>query len=172
MDQRDDALVAAARFIADLPGIVGTVSPRARGTVGRLVITPGSKNVVPGRVEFTIDLREVDGEVLRELERRVVAALPAQCTVEVVGRQEPVVMDEDLRRLARKAANGGGIEPVELDSGAGHDAQVVQGVAPSCLLFIPCRDGRSHCPEEHCSLDDVAMGAEVIAGMVRELAWT
>src|SRR5690606_18473992 len=139
-------------------------------TVGRLVNEPNNMNVVPGRVELTVDLRSHDGRRLAEALARIRAEVEAicrargvrwasQCTGRAEGAQaDPLVM-ETLEAAARELGHA----TLRLPSGAGHDAMHVARIAPMGMLFIPCREGRSHCPEEWASPADIARGTEVLA---------
>lgn len=176
MDARRDALLSAARFTADLPALASEIGHSCRATVGRLDVTPNAPNVIAGQVSFSVDLRDTDLDRLCALDT-LARAWIEECgenmmvDIRAAGRQAPVSMDPDLCALALEVSQQLGITAITMDSGAGHDAQVLQSITPACLLFVPCKDGRSHCPDEYCSPEDIASGAGVLAGMVERLAW-
>ncbi|MDQ3889866.1 MAG: M20/M25/M40 family metallo-hydrolase, partial [Actinomycetota bacterium] len=136
----------------------------AVATVGRLTVEPGAVNVVPGRVRATVDARAPDGARFEAL----LAALP-EADVRVL---EPIELAEEPRAALRRELGARRLPPVELASGAGHDAGILASAGvPSALLFVrSLAGGASHSPEEDSSEDDVALALEVLAGAIARLA--
>ena len=174
MDRRADALVAAAALVT---AIDAEAQARAQGpdhftaTVGEFSIEPGAANVVPGRVRMLIDARaearpEME-EFLRWIEDRL-TALPDGITAEsrLLSDNRPTPMNEGLVKQLEVASTNCGASHRRMVSGAGHDAAFVAKIAPSIMIFVPSRDGRSHCPEEFSTAPSIALGAEVIADAV------
>lgn len=174
MDRRADALVAAAALVT---AIDAEAQARAQGpdhftaTVGEFSIEPGAANVVPGRVRMLIDARaearpEME-EFLRWIEDRL-TALPDGITAELrlLSDNRPTPMNEGLVKQLEVASTNCGASHRRMVSGAGHDAAFVAKIAPSIMIFVPSRDGRSHCPEEFSATPSIALGAEVIADAV------
>ena len=174
MDRRADALVAAAALVT---AIDAEAQARAQGpdhftaTVGEFSIEPGAANVVPGRVRMLIDARaearpEME-EFLRWIEDRL-TALPDGITAEsrLLSDNRPTPMNEGLIKQLEVASTNCGASHRRMVSGAGHDAAFVAQIAPSIMIFVPSRDGRSHCPEEFSTAPSIALGAEVIADAV------
>lgn len=174
MDRRADALVAAAALVT---AIDAEAQARAQGpdhftaTVGEFSIEPGAANVVPGRVRMLIDARaearpEME-EFLRWIEDRL-TALPDGITAEsrLLSDNRPTPMNEGLVKQLEVASTNCGASHRRMVSGAGHDAAFVAQIAPSIMIFVPSRDGRSHCPEEFSTAPSIALGAEVIADAV------
>lgn len=174
MDRRADALVAAATLVT---AIDAEAQARAQGpdhftaTVGEFSIEPGAANVVPGRVRMLIDARaearpEME-EFLRWIEDRL-TALPDGITAEsrLLSDNRPTPMNEGLIKQLEVASTNCGASHRRMVSGAGHDAAFVAKIAPSIMIFVPSRDGRSHCPEEFSTAPSIALGAEVIADAV------
>ena len=176
MGERKDALVAAAEMVTALERIAKSV-PDAVGTVGELVPRPGAKNVIPGEVTFSLDIRaprEEDVErVLRELRaemRRIGDERGVTSSVDVLARVPVAPLDLTLRDLLLRATKAVGVEAPLLISGAGHDAQNPQlaGV-PTGMIFVRSTGG-SHTPRESCDPADAALGAQALALAIKELA--
>ncbi|MBG0510824.1 Zn-dependent hydrolase [Agrobacterium sp. MOPV5] len=175
MGLRADALVAAARIVSEIERFATELSGgpgHFTATVGEFEISPNAANVVPGRVRMLVDIRaeraedkeafvswltglDADGE--NTIEARLISANP--------GMQ----MDDGLQEMLAKAADGLDTPYRKMVSGAGHDAAFMTRLCPSAMLFVPCRDGRSHCPEEWADAADLALAAEVLANTIMEL---
>ena len=176
MDRRKDALAAASRAVLAVREEVRAEPGRQVGTVGWMKIEPGASNVIPGRVSFPVELRDLDAEKIERVAARVLQRF------EVIEREEKVEMtcskadlhvpalttpayQEAIRASAREA----GLATMDLPSGAGHDAQNVAHFAPMGMIFVPSRGGISHAPTEYSSPEQVANGAEVLYRTVRRL---
>jgi allantoate deiminase len=170
MALRADALTAAAEIVlfaegfAKLPEHAGM-----RTTVGRLHVMPGSITTIPGRVTLTLDVRDTDSRRQREAADTILDEAAARCrrrgvrlAVSMIGDTSPVVLPVWLRQLVALSAEQEGLSARTLTSGAGHDAQIVNRVAPAALLFVPSRDGLSHVPQEWTSSEDIARGTETL----------
>jgi N-carbamoyl-L-amino-acid hydrolase len=168
MEQRRDALVGAARIVTavhELP----TRHPQALTTASRIEVGPGSRSVIPGRAELVIDLRHRESGALDRLEaevRRLAEELARELRLELEVERflsmDPVVFDSSCVAGLRDAAERVGEPTVELVSGAGHDAVYVARAHPAAMLFIPCRDGISHSPEEHVEPEHARAGCDVL----------
>ena len=169
MNRRHDALEAAAREIVALRDEIRAVPGREVATVGKISAEPGAPNVIPGRVEFTIDMRDLDFAVVDSVWARVQKrfadivreeGVKTNCTqIESV---EPAKTDPQFQSVIRDSAKSAGFSTLDLPSGAGHDAQNVARIAPIGMIFIPSRGGISHSPKEYSSWQDIAGGAEVL----------
>jgi len=178
MALRADALAAAAAFVVAAQDVARSI-PEAVCTVGRLTVSPGATNTIPGRVELFADLRAPDAERLEQLISRATdaahgAAADAGCTAEFAPswRYEPVPMSPEPAAALRGAIAGLGLEPFELPSGAGHDAAIM-GMAgvPSAMLFVRSdAGGVSHAPEEMTGADAVEWCVRALEPALRELA--
>jgi N-carbamoyl-L-amino-acid hydrolase len=175
MGLRADALVAAARIVSAIERYATELSGgpgHFTATVGEFEISPNAANVVPGRVRMLVDIRaeraedkeafvswltglDADGE--NTIEARLISGNPG------------VQMDEGLQEMLAKAADRLDTPYRKMVSGAGHDAAFMTRLCPSAMLFVPCRDGRSHCPEEWADAADLALAAEVLANTIMEL---
>ena len=147
------------------------------GTVGALTLRPNLINVVPNRAVFTVDLRNTDEAKLKEAEARVaahIAEVAASERVEVeaktLARFEPVIFDGGLVDRVEHHARALGLSTRRMPSGAGHDAQMMQRLCPSAMIFVPSVAGLSHNVKEHTEKADLAAGAEVLLKLLLELA--
>jgi N-carbamoyl-L-amino-acid hydrolase len=169
MPRRRDALLGAARVVTAVDSIARAHAPAAVGTVGVLDARPGSPNVVPGQVVFTIDLRHPDLATLDRLEAEVVQAAEAiaselglSVAIKTLWNQPPVAFHPDCIASVRAGAAASGFSTRDMVSGAGHDAAYVARVAPTAMIFVPCRDGLSHNEAEFSSKEQCAAGAQVL----------
>jgi N-carbamoyl-L-amino-acid hydrolase len=177
MDMRADAFAGLAQVAARIPGLIADHgTDQSRITIGKVALTPDEVHTVPGRAVFSVVLRDTDEDVMRglraELEAALVAAAEAnRLTVTVDARSwiAPVALDPGLRDVLVRAAARCGVAAMEMPSGAGHDAQTMQALCPSALLFVPSRGGISHAPEEWTDRADILRGAEVLLAALTEL---
>src|SRR3990167_1810393 len=147
------------------------------GTVGALLLRPNLINVVPNRAVFTVDLRNTDEAKLKEAEARVAAHIAEVAAAErveveakVLARFEPVIFDTGLVDRVEHHAKALGLSTRRMPSGAGHDAQMMQRICPTAMIFVPSVAGLSHKVKEHTEAADLAAGAQVLLNLVRELA--
>ena len=169
MNLRRDALLAAARIVGEVNRIALDEAPHGRGTVGFMQVSPNSRNVVPGEVKLSVDFRHPDDAGLKAMEeklRRACARVESECHVTV--RTEEVVyfppcrFDADCVAAVRAGAQASGYAATEIVSGAGHDAVYVARVAPTAMIFIPCKDGLSHNELEEAKPEHLAAGCNVL----------
>jgi len=169
MDQRHDALAAAARAVLAVREEVRAEPGRQVGTVGMLKVEPDAVNVIPGRVTFTVEIRDLDQRRIDHIDARILERLAAigseervsiECTAPEVSR--PALTSPEFQRIIHLAARDAGLPAMELPSGAGHDAQNVAQFAPIGMIFVPSRAGISHSPQEYTAPEDVTNGAEVL----------
>ena len=160
-DQRLDALAGAAKLILDIEEL-GQQTPGLFATIGAVNARPGLSNVICGHVELKLDLRHESDEV-RERALKTIDLMVRELkrTRGIVGRihnqaHSPAVpMDAKLVECLQDAIASTDAAPERLVSGAGHDAMIMAKVAPSCMLFVRCRDGVSHHPDEYVSPEDI-----------------
>jgi N-carbamoyl-L-amino-acid hydrolase len=170
MEARRDALRATAELLGEIYGVALNQAPDGRATVGELRAYPGSRNTVPGRVAFTIDIRHPDGGVmdamdhaLREAFERAQGRAPGlEFHLHEIWHAPPVAFDPDCVDAVRQAAAGLGLSAREIVSGAGHDAVYMARVVPTAMIFVPCRDGISHNEAEYASPQACEDGANVL----------
>ncbi len=169
MPLRQDALLAAARMVEAVNRIALSEAPHGRGTVGQMQVLPNSRNVIPGRVDFTVDLRNPTFAGLGRMETALRAHFTqiAQDTrVEVALRQvvefDACQFDAACVASVRSAADQLGLPHMDVVSGAGHDAVYVAQVAPTGMIFVPCKDGISHNEIEDALPEHIEAGANVL----------
>ena len=177
MALRHDAFQGAARVAVALDALARQHGPHAVATIGICQVEPGSTNVIPGKVVFTIDLRHPEDEVLDTLEAALkdeIAAIASALGLEIVltpvQRSAPVRFDPRVVGAVRAAAEAGGYSHRDIISGAGHDAVHVAALAPTAMIFVPCKDGLSHNEAESITQDQAAAGAETLLRAVLALA--
>jgi N-carbamoyl-L-amino-acid hydrolase len=175
MALRKNALLGAARVIDRVDAIACEHSPDAVGTVGLIENRPNSRNVIPGEVFFTVDFRHPHEQVLDLMEAKLRAALAGILQPLNLAYQEariwsspPVQFAPELIDCVRIAATKAGFAARDIISGAGHDSAYVARVAPTTMIFVPCRGGISHNEAESTSFDECAAGAQVLLNAVLE----
>ncbi|WP_342628919.1 M20 family metallo-hydrolase [Nguyenibacter vanlangensis] len=169
MTMRADALLAAARMIEAVNAVGLAHGPDAVATVGLVENRPNSRNVVPGEVFLTIDLRDPDDAVvgrmedaLRERIADIAAASGVRADFARVWDAPAVHFDPACIEAVRQAAESFGYPARRIVSGAGHDAAYLARVAPTTMIFVPCAGGLSHNEAESAERGDVAAGANVL----------
>ena len=177
MALRKDALVAAARMIDAVNGLGHAFSPDACATVGFVDSTPNSRNTIPGRVFFTVDLRHPDDVTLAAMDGLLRADLTgiaeaAGCAVEIVDFWESPATPFDAACVSavRNGAEQCGLDWRDIVSGAGHDAVYIARVAPAAMIFIPCEGGISHNELENATQADCVAGAQVLLQAILDRA--
>ena len=169
MRLRKDALFAATHLMQKVVDIALGHQPDGRGTVGCVHVYPNSRNVIPGKVSFTVDLRHGndDGLLAMDAALRLAADqlqkdFPVQVALEQVVYFEPVAFAPALVDAIREGAERAGCSHLDIVSGAGHDAVYVAGTAPTAMIFVPCKDGISHNEIEDADPEHLAAGANVL----------
>ncbi len=169
MDQRHDALLAAARYVDAVHRVVTSVPGRQVGTVGRIQAFPGAYNVIPGKVVTTLEIRDLDAAKIQTLFEKVkveVAAIEKATgttfTFQSTNTIVPAPTDMRFRTIIGDTAKRLGFTTNLMPSGAGHDAQEVAPIAPVGMIFIPSRAGISHSPKEFSLPADITNGANVL----------
>jgi N-carbamoyl-L-amino-acid hydrolase len=181
MGLRRDAGLAAARLVAYLAERAAVLSASGRGhfvaTAGVIEVEPNAPNVVPGRAHIVLDMRAEDHALaqgfIAELDRESLA-IAAACRVErtrfaMLMNTTPAICDTRLRKLLTQSAEQLKLSSMPLASGAGHDAAFVSRFAPAAMLFVPCRNGKSHTPEEWAEPEALAAGTAVLLETVRRI---
>ncbi|MBB4038564.1 allantoate deiminase [Microvirga flocculans] len=176
MTMRRDALAAVAEMI----GIVeraGSLRADTVATVGVAQVQPGAINVIPARVDFTLDARSPDDAVRQAMVHDIVTECRAAAqrrgvafTIEPFMDSPATPMDKGLIGHLENAVKGLGIEPLHLPSGAGHDAVAMATLCPSAMLFVRCKGGISHNPAESITVEDADVAARVLIETVKRVA--
>ena len=173
MDQRSDAMLAAAQLISGVNDIARRRDPLGRATVGVVTTGTGSRNTVLGSVSLTVDLRHPDDDELAAMDAEMMALaakLQPAPKITQVWHSPPVVFDTAVIAALRQGAVAAGFEPVDITSGAGHDACYVSAVASTGMVFIPCEGGLSHNEAESITEQHAAAGAQTTLNAVLALA--
>ena len=169
MHLRRDAMLAAARVVEAVRGIALDHAPDGRGTVGFLQVKPNSRNVVPGEVRLSVDLRHATDAGLDAMERQLEAACKrigidtgTAMGIETNSRFAACRFDDGCIGAVRASAARLGLRHMDIVSGAGHDAVYLARVAPTGMIFVPCEHGISHNEIENATPQDLAAGADVL----------
>ncbi len=177
MSMRRDAGLAAAELVVAVRQIAKTMGGTQVGTVGALRLHPDLVNVVAARAKLIVDLRNTDDTDLQTAERqllaetkRIAAAEDVDIDTRWVARFEPVTFDPRVVTLVESTAESFGLTVQRMPSGAGHDAQIMAGICPAGMVFVPSVKGISHNPAEHTAPDDLVAGANVLLNTVVALA--
>jgi beta-ureidopropionase / N-carbamoyl-L-amino-acid hydrolase len=181
MNLRHDALVAAAHTVVSVRETAEYLATEESGyfvaTIGLLTVDPLASNVVPGRCRLVVDARTTNPSLTerfveiidRESAAHANAARVTRASFVTLSDGAPVACDEHLQSALRQGANELGLKQMDLPSGAGHDAAFMSRIAPAAMVFVPCRAGKSHSPEEWADREALATGAAVIYQAVRKL---
>ena len=170
MNKRQDALLAAAKYVIAVNESVKSFEGRQVGTVGKMVAMPGAYNVIPGKVITSLEIRDLSYDkimmVFRDVERRA-AEISKVSNVTISFRNlnipaKPALMNSGIQATIATAAKRLGYTYKTMPSGAGHDAQEMAHIAPSGMIFIPSIGGISHSPKEYSRPADMANGANVL----------
>ncbi|MGK2226502.1 Zn-dependent hydrolase [Devosia sp.] len=177
MAMRVNAGLAMARILEMVQAVAMDHQPGAVGGVGQMKFSPNSRNVLPGTVVFTVDIRSPDLDKLTNMREQIETqaaqiadALGVGCSVEAVGHFDPVEFDPTLVSRVRSAAEKLGYSHMDIISGAGHDACWANKVAPSTMVMCPCVGGLSHNEAEDISQEWATAGADVLFHAVVETA--
>lgn len=177
MPMRVNAGLAMSRIFEMVQAVAMENQPNAVGGVGQVTFTPNSRNVLPGKVVFTVDIRTPDQTKLDAMRAKIEAeaakiceALGVGCSVEAVGHFDPVTFTPELVSNVRNAAERLGYSHMDIISGAGHDACWAAKMAPTTMIMCPCVDGLSHNEAEEISKDWAAAGTDVLLHAVLETA--
>lgn len=173
MDQRQDAMLAAAKFTVAVHDAIRAEPGRQVATVGRVVPFPNTTNVIPGRVVLTVDLRDLSAPTLarytaefERLAREIGAATGTRFSSRPLVSSEPALSDPRAMGWIGSSADALGLSRQQMPSGAGHDAQEMARITPMAMIFVPSVGGISHSPREFTKPEDVVNGANVLLNSV------
>lgn len=179
MALRKDALLAATRIMQDVVAAAHRHPPHGRGTVGMVQVFPNSRNVIPGRVKFSIDLRNSTDELVDAMAAEVKAFADqvakehgVQVHIEMVSSYPAQLFQPECVDAVGRAAAKLGYSHMPAVSGAGHDAVYMAKLAPSGMIFIPCKDGISHNEIEDAKPEHIEAGCNVLLHAMLERAGT
>lgn len=173
IEMRRDALLAASQLVVDVRRIARESPNYARGTVGQMFVHPNSRNVIPGRVEFTVDFRNASDATLNEMvaqlqasARRIAEADGVQIELKQVVYFPPCAFDSRFVAQIEQFASARGFPSRRLASGAGHDAVYVARTCPTGMIFVPCEGGISHNEIENAEPAHIEAGCNVLLDCV------
>ena len=177
MDTRQDPVRGAIQVMQRIYTLAAGASPEARATFGDLIVEPGSRNTVPGRLTVTLDLRHPDADVLDDLDREIQSSLTHDCEkfglvgdLQEIWYMPPVSFATECIEAISAAADKLGNPNMEMVSGAGHDAMNLAQIAPTGMIFVPCENGLSHNELEHAEPEDLIAGGNVLLHAILALA--
>jgi len=177
MPMRKNAGLGMAKITQLVDEIALSHAPHAVGAIGHCDVYPNSRNIIPGKVVFTIDFRSPDIEVQKDMEARLRKGAQEICDadglgleIEFVGGFDPVEFDAGCVSAVRRAAERLGYSHMDIVSGAGHDACWINAVAPTSMIMCPCVDGLSHNEDEEISIEWATAGTDVLLHAVLETA--
>ena len=176
MENRRDALVAASKMIVKVNEMTNEIHG-LKTTVGKMDVSPNVTNVIPGEVEFTIDIRHEDNDLRSHAFERLKEQLSAvalmsgvELTITTDWNSETTLFAPAVKDAIKKAADEFGYSSMELFSGPGHDAKYMAGVADTGMIFVPSINGISHNEQELTLDEDIEKGANVLLYVVQKLA--
>lgn len=179
LELRHDAFLGLADFAVRATRLVVSEYEEGRITIGRVQLHPGSFSVVPGRADFTLDLRSLETEELEEMEKNILGLAKEIASARgltfhsrLIDSTEPTPLSPRLISTLEEEAKRLGYPYLKLTSGAGHDAQILAAVAASAMIFIPSAEGISHSPEESIRWEDLEKGANLLLATLIRLAST
>ncbi|WP_018130494.1 Zn-dependent hydrolase [Effusibacillus pohliae] len=174
MDMRYDALAGASEMVMALEHLCKEhFSEPLVGTVGKLTVEPNASNVIPGRVVFEMEVRSIEVTLIERVAksfmqkaRDIAFRRGLSVTFDLLSRSEAIRISPEVQQIIQQACLATTAATIRLPSGAGHDANQIARIAPIGMIFVPSKDGRSHCPEEWTDYKDVALGIEALARAV------
>lgn len=176
MDMRMDAVDAATKVISKIPDWAREKADGTVATTGYINTVPGGMNIVAEKVEFTVDIRSKNNDNINDIANRMRAALDREVK-EMGGSYEidtklvitPVNLSQDMLKIMEEGCKEHGYSYKYLPSGAGHDALEIGQVLPTVMLFVPSKEGRSHCPVEFTKYSDFAKAATIMEELAEKL---
>lgn len=170
MNMRQDALLAASKFVIAVNEVINSVKGSQVGTIGKIAVQPGAYNVIPGKVLLGLEIRDLSAEkierLFRDIEKRAAGIAQESGTKISFTRQPnesmPAPTDKKLQQVIDTTARSLSFTTRFMQSGAGHDSQHMASIAPSAMIFIPSIGGISHSPKEFSTPTDMENGANVL----------
>ncbi len=177
MNMRQDALLAASKFIIAVNEEINSVPGKQVGTIGKIAAMPGAYNVIPGKVILGLEIRDLSSQKIEQLflkiQKRAAAIANNSKTKISFLRQpnasRPALTDKTLQQKINASAKALGFTTKLMQSGAGHDAQEIALIAPVAMIFVPSVGGISHSPKEFSKAVDMANGANVLLQAILQL---
>ena len=176
MDMRLDAVDAATKVISKIPDWAREKADGTVATTGYINTVPGGMNIVAEKVEFTVDIRSKNNDNINDIARRIRAALDREVSA-MGGSYEidtklvitPVNLSQEMLSVMEESCKAHDYSYKYLPSGAGHDSLEIGQVLPTVMIFVPSKEGRSHCPVEFTKYSDLAKASVVMAELAQKL---
>jgi hydantoinase/carbamoylase family amidase len=166
MSLRRDALTGAAKLILEIDYIARLAGDPFVATIGKMELFPGSVNVIPGRVEFVLEMRDLCQDkvdkVFEEIQTVAASIEGVDVEYEIIIKKPPVNLDCKIINIIENVCRANYIRYQRMSSGAGHDAAAMAEKVQSAMIFVPSKDGKSHCPEEWTYWDDIETGTQTL----------
>jgi len=170
-------LLAASKFILTVNKVINSVKGNQVGTVGKIAVTPGAYNVIPGKVVLGLEIRDLSSEKIEmlfsEIEKRAsTIAKDFKTTISFLrepNESKPALTNKALQQTINTSAIALGFSTKFMQSGAGHDSQHIASIAPAAMIFIPSVGGISHSPKEFSTATDMTNGANVLLQTILKL---
>lgn len=176
MNLRNDALCGAAEIILNAERIASE-NGTSVATVGLVETLPGKTNIIPGKIKMTLDIRDKNDVVLNEIADKIIKSIETACNsrklkynIKHASYTKPVLLSKKIAKIIEIAAKNQGIETLRMVSGAVHDSSIVAELTDVGMIFVPSKNGRSHCPEEYTDIKDIEMAANILLESVIELS--
>lgn len=175
MDRRSDALITAATIVSQLPKLAKAEGNGTVITTGQFAVYPNGSNVIPDKVIFSIDLRSGEEASIQRVMEKVKALIESyqkdgiKTSIEQQLYIQPKELSKEVRSSLKESTEKLGISSIPMLSGAGHDAMVFSDYTEAGMIFIPSKDGLSHCPEEWSDLEHLALGVDVLFETAKKL---
>lgn len=175
MDRRSDALITAAHIVSELPNLAKEEKGGTVITTGQLNVYPNGANVIPDKVVFSIDLRSGEEASIQRVIEQIFALVQSEqkdgikTSVQQQLYIEPKALSKEVRSLFKKSTDKLKVSSIPMLSGAGHDAMVFSDYTEAGLIFIPSKDGLSHCPEEWSDIEHLSKGVDVLFETIKQL---
>ena len=176
MDMRRDPLVAASKLVCQIEEYALSEGNGTVATVGTLNVYPGAANIVPAGVELTVDIRSKKQECIDGVYNKITGFMKENVDEKGLDWETremlnvaPVTMSEKIMGTMEKKSEENGLKYRKMTSGAGHDAMIMSSITETGLVFVPSKDGRSHCPEEWTDYDQLQKGIELIYHTILEI---
>lgn len=178
MNMRNDAFSGLAEFATQISAVLEEYGgERSVATIGRVELTPGAANVVPGNANFSLEVRDTDKRILDDLHnafRRKLSAIARRRGLmfefNVISEIAPVKCDSGIMKVIRASADELDARAYQLPSGAAHDTQMLASITRAGMVFVPSKEGRSHSAAEWTDMDDIVLGANVMLNALNKLA--
>lgn len=174
MHKRQDAGIAMAYTMTYMNELANETKDLV-ATIGKIKLTPDAINVVPGRAVFTLDIRAPEDNIINKAIEKIWHRLAQICTehqcnfqYREISRSEGCACDKNMKEIIEKGMKGAGIDPVYLFSGAGHDAQEMKKIADIGMMFVRCKDGISHHPDEYVDVNDLEKAILVLMEILKQ----